>query len=133
MLLAQPGNIAERHLLGLLEFFVLIEHVFVVEVEDVVGIDVELDLVELVDFDTLEEHSLEDLLDVEGFVGGEDEVDFFLEEAVEEDVVAAVGARADEVEVVDQQQEVFIGVLVEGLKVEYGSALRFLVDVGLKV
>lgn len=66
-------------------------------------------------------------------MGGEDEVDLFFEEAVEEDVVAAVGARPDEVEVVDEQQEVFVGVLVEGLQVEDRPAFRLFVDVGLEV
>lgn len=36
-------------------------------------------------------------------------------------------------EVVDEEEEVFIGVLVEGLKVEDRSGLSFLVDVGLEV
>ena len=133
VLLAEARDIAEGHLLGLLEFLIVAEDVFVVEVEDVVGVDVELNLVELVDLDALEEDGLEDLLDVEGLVGGDDEVDLLFEEAVEEDVVAAVGARADEVEVIDEEQEVLVSVLVEGLEVEDVAALGLLVDVGLEV
>lgn len=133
VLIAKPRDIAQGHLLGLLQFLILTDHVLVGEVEDVVGVDVQLNLVEFIDLDALEEDSLEDLLDVEGFVGSEDEVHFFFEEAVEEDVVAAVGARTDEVEVIDQEQEVFIGVFVEGLKVEDCPAFGFLVDVGLEV
>lgn len=66
-------------------------------------------------------------------MGCEDEVDLFFEEAVEENVVAAVGTRSDEVEIIDEEEEIFIGIFVEGLKVENRSCLGFLVDVGLEV
>ena len=53
VLITKPRDIAEIHLLGLLQFLVLAEHVFVGEIEDVIGVDIQLNLVEFVDLDAL--------------------------------------------------------------------------------
>lgn len=82
VLITKPRDIAEVHLLGLLQFLVLTEDILIGEVKNIICVDVQLNLVEFVDLYALEENSLEDFLDVEGFVGCEDEVDFFFEEAV---------------------------------------------------
>lgn len=99
--------------------------------QDVVGVDVEFEVVHLLDLDGFD--GGEDVADVEGFVGDQDEVDFLVDQPVEEDVVPSVRARLDQMEIVDHQHEVGVGVSVEGLQRENVPNLRVLQDVGFEI
>jgi hypothetical protein len=115
MFLADFGDLAESELFDLLLLLVIAKHTLIPQIKDVIGVDVELDLIELLEFYGLEQGGLEDFLRVEGLVRDQDNVHLLLEQSVKEDVVSPVGARTDQVEVIDHQQEVFISVFVEGL------------------
>lgn len=133
MFLANLCDFAHCHLLHFPLLLVIIEDTLIIQIEDAVCIDVELDIIQLFNFNCLEKDSMENFFHVECLVSHQDYVHLLLEEPVQEDVVATVGTRANQMEIVNYQQEVLICVFVEGLEVEYCSRLGFFENVCLEI
>lgn len=103
----------------------------VVEVEDIIGVNVQLELVHFLYFDCF--YRRKDVSNVVAFVRRQDKVYLFVNEPVEEDIVPPIGAGLDEVKVVDHEHKVGVGVFVEGLQGKDVADFRVLQYVSLKI